>query len=181
MHAARKVCHCVVLARRVCAARSVFVSVSAVLHGAARRCSCGPARGAVLPSVAKLAMQTTRALSRRCGASCAHHVCVAAETVALCGFVVAGSCGVRRARLRAAPAAPRVQLTSSSPLRGQIVAESARALAPIVAGTSMLGLVRASEDHMEPPSYPFAHKGFFTSFDAARYVCRRAFHAAADA
>lgn len=45
---------------------------------------------------------------------------------------------------------------------------AARIGAPLVAVGAGVGLVSLSgEDHIDPPSYPFEHKGPFKQFDAA--------------
>jgi hypothetical protein len=52
------------------------------------------------------------------------------------------------------------------------IVQSAKSLlapvVPLVAGGLLLGAVKASEDHVPPAEYPWAHKGLFTSFDASR-------------
>ena len=40
---------------------------------------------------------------------------------------------------------------------------------PLALGGALLGVVKASEDHLVPPEYPWDHKGLFSSFDATRY------------
>ena len=46
----------------------------------------------------------------------------------------------------------------------------AKPVLPLMVGGALLGVVKASEDHLVAPEYPWQHKGMFSSFDASRSV-----------